>query len=226
MKSSSAKSPCPCCGRTKGPYCRWDDSRVFCYQGNSHHPPAGLSPGETLTLADGVQYFFASYNKGFSGNSALFCLHDPARAHTPRPTTPQAKLRSVARDLDDLERLRTELEQAQVVVSHALAAPNYHHLTPDEIRSWMEVIRNAFDRLIAIKPKVMRLRHLDPALREVFKSITGQIKVLSYQKADFETFWFDVLCDPGGGKGKRFADQLQALSIPDEEPDEEPPLPY
>lgn len=213
MKSSSRANPCPSCSRTKTTHCRWDDSRVFCYQGVSHHPPTNLKKGQTLDLADGVKYFFAGYDKGYAGNSALFCLHDPKNDRFDRPTTPQAQRRQVASDLSALEELREEFQQAQVVVAHALAAPNYEDLTPDEIRGWMQVIQNAFDRLIALKPKVIRLRHTDPSIKELFKSITEQIKELSYQKQDFESFWFDVLCDPSGGKGKRFADQLKDLQL-------------
>jgi hypothetical protein len=222
MNSSSRSNPCPCCGRTKTSHCRWDDARIFCYQGVSHQPPANLARGETLTLGDGTTYFFAGYNKGFAGNSALFCLHDPSNDRFTRPVTPQAQRRQTARNLSSLEELRLQLEQAQIVTSHALAAPHYHSLTPDEIRGWMQVIQDAFKRLIAIKPQVMRLRHLDPNLKEVFKSITGQIKELAYQKADFETFWFDVLCDPSGGTGKRFAEQLAQLQAEDPGPDLNP----
>ena len=213
MKSSSPKAPCPSCSRTKGNYCRWDDSRVFCYQGNTHHPPRNLKKGETLVQADGIKYFFAGYDKGYSGNSALFCLHDPKNDRFDRPYTIREKRRLIAQDLDDLEKLREEFAVAQQVVSHALAAPNYEFLTPDEIRGWMTVIADAFQRLIQIKPKVMRLRHLDDGLREVFKSITEQLRCLSYQKKDFEMFWFDTLCDPSGGRGKRMAEQLQLLQL-------------
>jgi len=169
----------------------------------------------TLTMGDGVKYFFAGYDKGFSGNSALFCLHDPKNDRFDRPQTIQSIQRGVATDLSSLVEIRKELEQAQLVVSHALAAPTFEDCTPDEIRGWMQVINDGFDRMISIKPRLMRLRHLDrDHLHQVFDSIVEQVRDLSYQKKDIEHFWFDVLCDPGGGKGKRMAEQLQRLQAP------------
>lgn len=214
MKSSGRNNPCPCCSRVKTSHCRWDDSRVFCYQGVSHRPPADLKKGDTIILNDQTKYFFAGYDKGFAGSSALFCLHDPRNDHFGRQRSRHGlrQTRGKSRkDIRDLEVLRESLDIAQKTVSQALAAPNYHHITPDEIRGWMIVINSAFEGLTKLKGETMRLRHLDPLLQKVFESMTEQLRDLSYQKNDFDQFWFDQLGDPAGGKGKRIAEQMQQL---------------
>lgn len=214
MKSSGPKNPCPCCSRVKTSHCRWDDSRVFCYQGVSHRPPADLKKGDTIVLDDQTKYFFAGYDKGFAGNSALFCLHDPRNDRLGHPRS-RSRRRGVRReDIRDLEALRGSLDIAQKTVSQALAAPNYHHITPDEIRGWMVVINSAFEGLTKLKRETLRLRHLDPLLQTVFESMTEQLRDLSYQKQDFDQFWFDQLCDPADGKGKRLADLMRELEAP------------
>lgn len=205
MKSSGPRNPCPCCGRTKGSYCRWDDARIFCYQGNTCHPPTNLTRGSIHNFGDGTAYYFAGYDKGYSKNSALFCLHDPSTSYTPRPTTPQAIRRQTARNLSDLEQLREDLHDAHIATSHALAAPDYTQITTDEIRGWLDVISCALDRLVALKPRAMKLRQIDKGLIAVVQSLNEQIRELSYQKADFQTFWQDVLCDPSGGRGQKLA---------------------
>ena len=225
MNSSGTNNPCPCCGRTKGPYCRLDDARVFCYQGDTRHQPANLVKGSLHNFGDGVKYFFAGYNKGFSGNSALFCLHDPNTNFNPRPITPEAMRRQTARNLGDLEQLRHDAYNAHITASHAMAAPDYQTLKPDEIRGWIAVIESALQQLLSLKPRAMRVRHMDDGIRIVIQSLNEQIRELSYQKADFQAFWQDVLCDPSGGHGKRLANGLTPPE-PEPEPDNDDPLDF
>ena len=212
MKSSSTKTPCPCCGRVKGAYCRWDDSRIFCYQGQSCHPPKNLKKGDTIVFSNNVKYFFAGYDKGFSGNSALFCLHDPKNDRFNRPVTAESRRRMVADDIAELDKFRADLENAQFQISQALFTPDYDYLTPDQIREWMQIINGAFCKMLELKPRLMRLRRLDSSLDQVFRSLVEQLKELAYQKKDFESFWFNFLCDPGGGKGKRMSELLGDLT--------------
>lgn len=208
MKASSNRTPCPSCGRKKTNHCRWDDSRIFCHQGVSHHPPADLRRGEVVTM-DGVKYFFAGYNKGYAGNSALFCLHDPRNDYNSRPVSLADRRRQTAQNLGELEQLREDLHQAHIVASHAIAAPDYHQLLPDEIRGWLDVIDDALKRLLELRPRVMKLRHMDGNLKVVLDSLSDQIKQISYQQRDFKQFWHGELLDPGEGNGKALADELE-----------------
>jgi hypothetical protein len=69
---SSAKSPCPCCKRTKDDKCRWNDEFLFCYFGDLFHPPVNLVAGAVIELG-GLSWKMLRRNGGFAGQSAVFC---------------------------------------------------------------------------------------------------------------------------------------------------------
>ena len=75
MQHSSKHNPCPICGRDIDDKCRWNDSTILCYCGNSFHPPEHLALGQII-LASGVNWKLISYYSGFAKSSYLFSKTD------------------------------------------------------------------------------------------------------------------------------------------------------
>ena len=227
MKSSSKKSPCPICGRTNGPYCRWDDHRIFCYQGNTCHPPRDLTPGQIVTTDDNVEWGFVAYDKGFSHNSAMFTLHTPREGWSKRPPSIRQRRKQAAAESEELGQLRNDLHDAHILVGFALDCPVLEDLTPLELKRWREIILEAFNTVLSLKPRAFKLKRLDKNLNLVVTSLEKQIKELSYQVKDIDQFLGNTLLDPVAGKGKKLAARVKAdpLSNPfdlESEPEPEP----
>ena len=75
MNYSSKRLPCPVCQRCKDSKCRWNDTRIYCYVGDSFAPPLRLALGDKIKIA-GEQWRLFSYESGFSQNSYGFALHE------------------------------------------------------------------------------------------------------------------------------------------------------
>jgi hypothetical protein len=75
--SSSQRAPCPICGRSKDGSCsiNADGGLLSCHYGASHHPPAGMKPGDVIDGHDGQQYAFTGDSK--DGRTAMFTPNKP-----------------------------------------------------------------------------------------------------------------------------------------------------
>lgn len=83
---SGKANPCPICGRAKDGDCRIGAEIVLCHHGKTHHPPAGLRPGNTTTGADGREWAFTGDTS--DGMWATYKLHNP-RDGWQAPTSPE-----------------------------------------------------------------------------------------------------------------------------------------
>jgi hypothetical protein len=127
MQHSSRRAPCPICQRDSDDKCRWSETRIFCYNGDSFSPPQYLKLGDKIKV-HGIEWKLFSFSAGFSGNSYAFGLNhekqyrflsrDDKRAfrvkcvQTVRLFIKKKKavdsLFSVLTETKDLERLTTE----------------------------------------------------------------------------------------------------------------------
>lgn len=75
MQHSSRRNPCPVCGRNIDDKCRWSNTRIYCYAGDSFSPPSFLRIGDKIKIA-GEQWRLFSLSSGFSQNSYAFALYE------------------------------------------------------------------------------------------------------------------------------------------------------
>lgn len=87
MDHSSKANPCPVCGRDKDDKCRWNDSFIFCYQGDSYSPP-DLRVGQTLEVPGWPRLAVVGLQGGFAGASVVLAPDDGDEARW-RPQGPQ-----------------------------------------------------------------------------------------------------------------------------------------
>lgn len=76
LQSSSKSHPCPICGRTKDGDCRLSDDLILCAYGATHHPPAGIKPGDVIER-NGKEWAFAGNTS--DDRAATFTIHKPRR---------------------------------------------------------------------------------------------------------------------------------------------------
>jgi len=186
MQTSSRRSPCPVCGRTKDADCRWNDTTILCHQGSSQGPPAGLKTGEVITV-EGRSWALIKRDGGFDGAAAVFKPHKPKRRRG-RPSTKQRP--KAPKPAIDPVLLATQKAMAGVMenVERALAVPEFVHSKPDELRRDFELIDLAFLQVTEFKETVRKLASQYAQVREHLGALDTALKQLHWQRKDALNF--------------------------------------
>lgn len=180
LKTSSRHSPCPVCGRRKNSSCRWGEEVIYCFCGDTCHPPLQMQPGETLQVA-GEAWALVATDGGHSGNSFVFRPH---RQHSgpPRPAQPrriQRKQQSATASL---------MQEVMADVDAALAVPEFMHSTPAELRHSYQLIAIASEKATALQSALKTASRQSPELRRQLALLVEAIKQIRYQERDANHF--------------------------------------
>ncbi len=185
LTSSGRRHPCPVCGRQKNSSCRWGERVVYCFCGNTHHPPLEMRPGETLAI-NGKTWALVSTAGGHSGNSFVFRPHIGA----PRPP------RAAAPRNEQIGKATALMQSVLAEVDAALSVPEFIHQLPDELRSTWALIDAAAQGCSALKPLIAEEARLNPALRGHLDLLADATKQISYQQQDALNFRTHYLGEP------------------------------
>ena len=180
LKTSSRHSPCPVCGRRKNSSCRWGEEVIYCFCGDTCHPPLQMQPGETLQVA-GEAWALVATDGGHSDNSFVFRPH---RQHSgpPRPAQPrriQRKQQSATASL---------MQEVMADVDAALAVPEFMHSTPAELRHGYQLIAIASEKATALQSALKTASRQSPELRRQLALLDEAIKQIRYQERDAKHF--------------------------------------
>jgi len=180
LRTSSRRSPCPVCGRQKNSSCRWGEEVIYCFCGDTNHPPLQMQPGETLQVA-GEAWALVATNGGHSGNSFVFRPH---RQHSgpPRPAQQKrirAKQQSAAASL---------MQEVMADVDAALEVPEFMHSTPAELRHSYQLIAIASEKATALQSALKVAFRQSPELGKELGLVNEAIKELAYQQEDLNHF--------------------------------------
>jgi hypothetical protein len=189
MQHSGPNNPCPCCSRTKGDYCRWDDQRILCYVGQTCGPPADLQVGQTIQI-DGQNWALVKTDCGFAGNSFLFVVDDPSTALQHDQFEQDAELAATAlRRIEDLSEFTT--------------------LPPAAIQEALGLCSGAQVLLIDLLVRCRKMRRQSPDIGAIATQLQEGLRAVRYQGQNLQRFWFDLLLDPAGCRGRQLAQQLR-----------------
>jgi hypothetical protein len=206
VKSSSKHNPCPICGRSTNDRCRISDDQILCYRGKSFGPP-DLAIGETIEI-DGIEWAYVKDMAGFSGNSALFVVHDESTA--PRKIASPAEVRQQAvRALYEVGRFEKDVELAAWSLRQVEELELFEHMPPDRIRESLDICRDAFALHKHLVAQCRRLRRQLPDVGNTAEILQAGLKAIKWQGMELKRLWFDELCDPASGRGQRLAIELQ-----------------
>ena len=169
LSRSGRNRPCPICGRRKDNKCTWGSDFVHCYVGDSHHPPAHLTIGDTLDAA-GITWALVAKDGGWSRSHWVFRPHRPINPGQ-QPTQQQQPKRTGDRRLaHKINRLSKGIHLAITDATDALAISEtkLHLMTAGEL--------GVFFKLIDDQPRSLRL--MIQALREDELDWSRQIREL------------------------------------------------
>lgn len=168
VHSSSRRSPCPVCGRTKDHDCRWTDSWIACHSGSS------LKPGAVIVIA-GQQWYLSHHNGGHCKRAALFKPHRQ-RLHAGRlqPAVDRSALSLEAILLKQCAQLRRNVHQVNRL-------PIWQHCTADDyllVHRTFELVSELSDHLNKIAGQSVKLKRLQPMVNYWVKSVGYAVKDL------------------------------------------------
>ena len=73
-QSSSRRTPCPVCGRTRNGHCRWGNGIWHCFCGDTNAPPSNIRIGGVIEIGGELAALVTTAG-GHSGNSYVFRTH-------------------------------------------------------------------------------------------------------------------------------------------------------
>ena len=182
MHRSGPKSPCPACGRTKDTDCAWAHDIIFCHQGSTNGV-GNLKIGDVIK-ADGTEWALTSRKGGFDGAAAVF------RPHRPRPrfqasTHPREAVRKQA----DVAAARVALNGFYDAFQRAWDVPDFHTLTPDQLREATTLITAAHERGVLLGGMVQQLWREAPEMAERHRDrFEGYRRSIQAQLNDLQHF--------------------------------------
>jgi hypothetical protein len=204
MLSSSKAHPCPICSRDNSDHCRFDLSQgvIFCFHGVSHGPP-DLRIGDTLDV-EGVVYAYVKDMAGFSGNSAMFRIHEERDGIATAPSY-SSQLRQAAVAMQQVDRFQQDAELADHAYRLIIGLPLYEQMKPAAIREAISLCRDGSALLSSLVARAYRLRRHSPDVEPVRERMVQALKEVKYQEKDLHSLWHNVLLDPAAGTGQRLA---------------------
>jgi len=185
MKHSSRHNPCPICCRNVDDKCRWTENAIFCFYGDSFHPPNSLQLGDVAT-AFGVEWRLVKLQGGFSGGSYVFL---------------KARDQIEFRKFSDEERTKYNLETQRIKdkinkrfvalrkdVKSCFAIRDTHSMRTDELRSAINLLKSTLDECKNLYQFVYENKHRAnfSAMKTAALVIWG--KRVKYQRRDVEDF--------------------------------------
>lgn len=193
MKHSSRKEPCPICSRDKDDKCRWNDFNIFCYYGNSFHPPSGLRLGDFIE-AFGRRWKLVKLDGGFSGGSYIFATasdREPARRQT------REEREHYRKQIDFVSHKSKKMfSELRKKVHQCCALPDFHAMNSDEIRKASLLLQLTVDDCDAALKFVYRNRRLISDFAKLRTAYMIWQKSMRYQKKSFDFFVLDCLGIP------------------------------
>lgn len=190
MKHSSRKEPCPICGRNTDDKCRWNDFNIFCYYGNSFHPPSNLRLGDWVQ-AFGQRWKLVKLNGGFSGGSYIFA---PMSGDEPVHRQTREEREQYRKQIEHVvHKSKKTFFDLRKRVQQCLGLKDYYAMNPDEIQKASALLRLTVDDCDIALRYVSRNRHMIPDAKKMTNAFLIWQKLTRYQKRNLDWFLSNYL---------------------------------
>lgn len=185
MKHSSRKDPCPVCGRDTDDKCRWNDFNIFCYCGDSFHPPTALRLGE-FVQAFGQNWKLVKYDGGFSGGSYIFVI--AANDQTPRRYTKEER-EQYRKQIDFIaHKSKRLLFHLRKLVQKSYGLQPFSTMDLEQLRSANDLLKQTLDDCDYAIKFVAQNRRSIPNAKKLSMAFFLWRNRVRYQKNDFDIF--------------------------------------
>ena len=175
MQTSSKRTPCPVCSRTKDGDCRFTSDLILCHSGTD------LRPSDTLTI-DGQQWYLSRLNAGYDGAAAVFKPH--------RSTFKPTGNRHV--DADRLAKRSVATFSIQRFLDHFQLAwdlDDFHALPPADLQGAFDLIDTTAAEGIALSRSLAPVWRDHSDLADLYRwRVESCVKSLQAQAKDAHSF--------------------------------------
>ena len=185
MKHSSRKDPCPICNRDKDDKCRWNDFNIFCYYGNSFHPPSSLRIGDRIDVF-GKSWKLVKLNGGFSGGSYIFAVANENETFRRQTREEREQYR---KQIDFVaHKSKKLLSDLRAKVHQCLALKDFQTMNLDEIRKANLLLQLTVDDCDAALKFVLRNQRMIANSQKLRRAYLIWQKSMRYQKKSLDLF--------------------------------------
>ena len=183
MQVSSKKSPCPCCGRTKDPDCRFSDDLILCHCGSTSGPPQHLRIRDVIQI-HGRPWQLMKINAGYDGAAHCFKPHQ-ARERTHRPLSAnRQQMLEVQRSMA-IHQLEKFFDQFQI----AWSVGDFHSLPAAQLKQSFGLIYAAEQKGLTLARSLQTIWREHPDLRDCYRDrFETYVRNLKAQRQDVDHF--------------------------------------
>jgi hypothetical protein len=191
MQHSSRTNPCPVCLRDTDDKCRISDDMIFCYYGDSFHPPAHLEIGDKINV-NGATWRLTSLEAGFSDNSYLFtrCIEEAAAIAGLRDRRQKRNgtIKTVA--------WQPEFKKTRKLLHKALSVPEFERLNIDGLEAGRDATEEALEECENLLLKISAYKSRMILKKNTVLALRYWRKILQFRLRDFAAFEHRVLGVP------------------------------
>ena len=134
---SGPKTPCPSCSRNTDSKCRWSETTITCYPGQSFGPRVH-TPGDTINV-NGVLWALVRKNGGFSGQHYVFKLDRGKQERRANQQQPRRLASHVRKNIESCKRyIHNVVLEAQAALE--FTEDHWHLIEAPEVGLGFELI--------------------------------------------------------------------------------------
>jgi len=177
VQQSSRRTPCPVCNRQKDTDCRWNDTAIWCHQGQHHGPDPSLRIGDVIDI-DGKPWALISREAGYANAAALFKPHRERR-DAPRHHIPRRQI--VASHISERGSLQHALDRFEANARQVLALPPLEEMLDCDIKDAQQLAQTTVKDAERLIDRVTKAKRLDNTLEPVLQLLKDLQFDLTYQ---------------------------------------------
>lgn len=186
MQHSSRHNPCPVCGRDSDDKCRWNDSSILCYCGDSFRPRESLSLGDIIHLSD-QPWKLISYYSGFAKASYLFIKINEFYDLSPlERRKKKVQIREKSKEIN--VEYKEKFARVRNLLHRSLAIPDLEYLNLREITEGRNLTELALVECSKLLSMLVENKAFVAAKKNHVFVLRNWQKTLKYQLASIELF--------------------------------------
>lgn len=184
MKHSSRTEPCPICGRNVDDKCRWTETAIFCYFGDSFHPPMNLNKGDVVEAFES-SWKLLYLQGGFSGGSYVFTRYSSVKNNFVSREERQRLQRLID---ENTLKLQKRINNLRKLVQKSYALKDFQQMTLQDFCAATLLLDEATEECESVLQFIYANRSRVKISRKFFTALPLWKKQVERQRNDFVEF--------------------------------------
>lgn len=184
MKHSSRTEPCPICGRNVDDKCRWAENAIFCYFGDSFHPPMNLNKGDVIEAFES-SWKLLYLQGGFSGGSYVFTRYNSVKNSFVSREEKQKLQKLIS---ENTLKLQKQINSLRKLVQRSYALKDFQQMTSQDLSAAALLLDRTMQECESVLQFIYANRSRVKISRKFFTALPLWKKQVERQRKNFVEF--------------------------------------